>query len=372
MANPEHVEIVIAGADAIREWREENPEVRLDLSRADLSQADLSEADLSGADLGGARLVGSHLRRADLSAAELSGAILITADVRDSALRGTHLRGTDLRQSALSQANLGGAELRRAALSGAEFDRCAIGWTVLADLDLTEVRNLETVQHIAPCTVGTDTLRRSKGRIPEVFLRGCGLSDWEIALARMFADGLTPQQVTTLGYDVINARNGSPQLFYSAFISYSHEDRPFARKLHDAIQAKGIRCWLDEHQLLPGDDIYDGVDRGIRQWDKVLLCASKNSLTSWWVDNEISSAFAKEAQLMKERGTKVMSLIPLNLDGFLFEWQSGKAHQVKTRLAADFTGWESDQARFDAELEKLIRAMRADGGGRELPPACLL
>ena len=41
------------------------------------------------------------------------------------------------------------------------------------------------------------------------------------------------------------------------------------------LQSGGIRCWLDERQLLPGDDIYDMVDRGIRLWDKVLLCCSE-------------------------------------------------------------------------------------------------
>ena len=42
--------------------------------------------------------------------------------------------------------------------------------------------------------------------------------------------------------------------------------------LHDALQERGVRCWLDEKQMLPGDDIYEQVDRGIRLWDKVLLC----------------------------------------------------------------------------------------------------
>ena len=30
------------------------------------------------------------------------------------------------------------------------------------------------------------------------------------------------------------------------------------------VQGRGVRCWLDEKQMLPGDDIYEQVDRGIR------------------------------------------------------------------------------------------------------------
>jgi hypothetical protein len=106
----------------------------------------------------------------------------------------------------------------------------------------------------------------------------------------------------------------------------------------------------------------------------MLLCCSKNSLTSWWVDNEVSSAFEKEQQLMKKRGAKVQVLVPLNLDGHLFtgKWSSGYGAQVRRRLAADFTGCDDDSARFDQQVEMLIRALRADEGARETPPVSKL
>jgi Pentapeptide repeats (8 copies) len=54
MANPEHVEIVKLGTNAIKKWREGNPDVRLDLYEADLIGAHLSGANLSKANLSGA------------------------------------------------------------------------------------------------------------------------------------------------------------------------------------------------------------------------------------------------------------------------------------------------------------------------------
>ena len=46
-----------------------------------------------------------------------------------------------------------------------------------ADVDLSEVKGLESVGHQGPSTIGVDTLVRSEGEIPEAFLRGCGVPD---------------------------------------------------------------------------------------------------------------------------------------------------------------------------------------------------
>jgi hypothetical protein len=62
MANDEHVAILKKGMDAWNRWREENPDIRPDLSEADLKGANLKGADLREANLRQARLGEANLR----------------------------------------------------------------------------------------------------------------------------------------------------------------------------------------------------------------------------------------------------------------------------------------------------------------------
>jgi hypothetical protein len=386
MANASHLSLLKKGVKAWNKWRLKHESDQVDLSEANLSKAylmeanlskanlskanlseayltwaDLSRANLSEANLSKANLMEANLSRAKLIEANLSKAYLIEADLREANLRGANLSEAKLGEAHLIEANLSGADLSganmlkatlwSAALDYANFERAIVGLTIFGGIDLSSCSGLHSVEHAAPSTLGVDSIIRSRGCIPKIFLRGVGLPDeWIDYIPSLVGDGIQ---------------------FFSCFISYSSMDKPFAFRLHDALQSKGIRCWLDEKQLLPGDDISRELERGIHLWDKFLLCASKNSLTSWWVEDEIKTALEKERALRKEREKPVRKLIPLNLDGYMFtgQWDLGVlANEIRSRVAANFQGWETNNQHFDIQVDRVIKALRADEGAREQPP----
>jgi len=137
----------------------------------------------------------------------------------------------------------------RTELSGADLSEAAqLDETIFGNTRLVDARGLDACTHDGPSTLDFRTLERY-GMLPLVCLRGCGLSERLI--------------------EFLPSLLNRPIEFYSCFISYGHADKSFARRLHDQLQGRGIRCWLDDHQV-PGDDIHEQVQRGIKLWDKVL------------------------------------------------------------------------------------------------------
>jgi hypothetical protein len=55
---------------------------------------------------------------------------------------------------------------------------------------------------------------------------------------------------------------------------------------------------------------------------------------------------------------------------YLFDGsEHGKASQVRAPLAPDFQGWKESHARCEEQIERLVRALRADENAREKLPA---
>lgn len=295
------------------------------LREVDLRNADLSNADLSGTDLSGANHYRANLIDASLRGANLRAASLIEADLSGANLSDANLHGTRLERTHLTRVSLSGADLREAIISGTNF----------ADIDLREVKGLEAGRHYGPSGVSFSTIYRSEGRIPEVFLRGCGMPEFLIAQIPSLVAAMQPIQ------------------FYSCFISYSSKDQKFAERLHADLQNRGVRCWYAPHDLKIGERIRVGIDESIRVHDKLLLILSKNSIESEWVEKEVETA------MERERRQKRTILFPIRLDDAVLKVESGWAADVRrSRNVGDFRRWKSHDT-YSKAFERLLRDLKA-------------
>ncbi len=339
MTNREHLEILEQGVEVWNEWRNEHPEIRPNLTNADLSEADFSRIDLNHADLSHANLSFADLSHADLNHAVLYHANLFGADFSHVNLRHADLSdatfvGADLRYADLRDASLRYVTLNHAFLRGANLTNCALGFTILGDINLGEVKGLESVNHDLPSTIGIDSIYRSRGEIPEVFLRGCGVPEIFITYMR----SLVMQAIQ----------------FYSCFISYSSKDQLFASRLYADLQNKGVRCWLATEDLKIGDRIRIGIDESIRIHDKMLLVLSKDSVASDWVEQEVETALARE------RKEKRIILFPIRLDETVTKIETGWPALIKnTRHIGDFRKWKNPEA-YQKAFDRLLRDLKAE------------
>jgi hypothetical protein len=216
--------------------------------------------------------------------------------------------------------------------------------TVFASVDLSDVQGLGSIRHDGPSTVGIDTLFRSKGKIPEAFLRGCGVPESLIQSLPLILNSIEPIQ------------------FYLCFISYSTKDEDFAKRLHSRMRDAGLRIWFAPEDVQGGKKLHEQIDEAIRIYDKLLLVLSPHSMNCEWVKTEIRKA--RKAEL-KERRRK---LFPIRLVDFetvrdweCFDADNGKDLGVEVReyFTPDFCDWK-DHDSFESSFKRLLNDLKAD------------
>ena len=379
MAIPQHLEVIKQGVAAWNKWRVDNPAEEPDLAGANLSKTDLKEAnlretDLRWANLTSANLSSAFLNRADLRRANLSQAIFHLAKMSEANLSETYLSGADLSEADLKKAffirsdlanvdlsksdcqradfrwaylikarfngaNLSGANLIEANLTKAELrnsnlNEAFIAWSCFGDNDLSQTHGLNEVKHFGPSTIGIDTIYRSKGNVPEEFLRGAGVPEHFISYTRYL--------------------NEKAFAHRSCFISFSGNDRNFIEKIGEDLQREGIRCWYAPEEMKMGDAIRQQVDQLIRIQDKLLVVLSKFSVESPWIQKEV------EAALTEERNRNRTVLFSLCLDKSSMDAETDWLNRLqKNRRIYDFSAWENWEAyytQFNCLLEDLRNA----------------
>jgi len=305
-----------------------------------------SPFSMQGIDLSNRYLIGYDLRFIDFSNANLSRSQLTGAN-----LTGCNFTCANLSYAHLREAFLASAIFKYANLTGAHFNM-----TRFLNTCIHNCWGLEDCDHQGISMVDQGTLTYSHN-IPDDFLYGVGLMDWEIEAAKLYNMTLTPQELNNVLKHIYKYHNIDPEKYYKCFISYSRQDKDFAELLYNKLQDYGIQCWMDQHSILPGDDIRDEISQGINLGDKVILCCSRASLDKYWVNIEIDKALSKEESLWKKHNKRELALIPLNLDNYVFNWNSSRAYELTKRHIEDVTNWQSSPKKVDYVIQRLEKSL---------------
>ncbi len=312
MADPALIRLLQQGSTAWNCWREKRPDIEPDLRKADLHETQLSGINFDRTRLDGADLRNAHLRSASLKAASLS-----QADLRGAKLRNAWLHRTLFKETLLEKTN---------------FYHARVLETMFLNVDLSASINLEHVFHLGPSTIGLDTIERSRGNIPDVFLRGAGVS--EQLLACLHASGQAP-------FD-----------YYTCFISYSSSNQDFVKKLYKDLRKAGVLCWYAPESLKTGEKFPARITEAVQSREKVLVILSKYSLKSNWVRKEIELARHKEG------GGKREVLFPIRLDKAILTTSIDWAASIPNRRnIKSFENWQQP-SRYQKMLEDLLNDLR--------------
>lgn len=133
---------------------------------------------------------------------------------------------------------------------------------------------------------------------------------------------------------------------FDAFLSYHSGDADWVESLKIALEAKGVRVWLDREQIRPGDRFPGALARAIGGVQCVILVLSPGSVASAWVEEEFNLALARRCRVI---GALIDDVEP---PGFL-----------EGRTWVDFR----DQAQFAASLDQLVFGIRGERASDAAP-----
>ena len=357
MANSKHQRILQEGVEVWNKWRESNPNIRPDLSDLDLAGTNLSDANLTDTKFSKTIFKKARLDRVNFSRSlfvntDFGGAsitfsrfvrnILHSVSFHDASLsHSTFFRGRWHRVK-LHQADLYGSTFRDCKMDQVDFGNADLSSTVFANVDLSKSIGLDKAKHAGPSTLGTDTLYRSRGKIPAKFLRDAGL----------------PNELISYLPSLIGA--AEPIQLQSCFISYSTKNQNFAERLHSRMRDAGLRVWFAPEDMKGGDYFFEQIERAIQLHDRLLLVLSEDSIESKWVEREIRKA-RKE-----ERAERRRKLFPIRLLDMktLRAWEcldsdTGEdlAEEVRKYHIPDFSNWKNHDA-FEAAFARLEKDLR--------------
>lgn len=123
------------------------------------------------------------------------------------------------------------------------------------------------------------------------------------------------------------------------FLSHSHADKEFCRRLAEDLRHRGIFVWMDEAEMQVGDSLIRKISKAIDEMDYVGAVLSRVSVKSRWVRKELDIAMTQEI-----RG-KHVKVLPILLESCQIP------SFLKDKVYADFR----DASKHETELTKIVK-----------------
>jgi hypothetical protein len=194
---------------------------------------------------------------------------------------------------------------------------------------------------VGPSYISTRSLLSFRKPLPIAFMRGCGVPEAFINSVR----------------EVIL----EPRQFDSCFISYSTQNQDFATRLHQELQAAGVRCWFAPHDIQGGKKVHEQIGDAIRKFDGLLIILSDASMNSEWVKTEIADA-RQRAIREKRQMLFPISLVPYDRIKVwkAFDADTGKdsAREIREYFIPDFSNWK-DHDSYQQALLRLLKDLKS-------------
>lgn len=149
--------------------------------------------------------------------------------------------------------------------------------------------------------------------------------------------------------------------FQSIFISYSFVDKQFAKNINEILNRRGIMTFLWEYDSPGGKTLKHIMSSNIKDKDRVLFIASKDSIKSKACQFELSKGREKQEITWND------VLFPIHIDNFLFDLKKEQIRpienqdeywknieELKNLNSLDFSNFVNPNNRDEHKFEKLI------------------
>jgi DNA segregation ATPase FtsK/SpoIIIE, S-DNA-T family len=119
--------------------------------------------------------------------------------------------------------------------------------------------------------------------------------------------------------------NATPNRSLRVFLCHASADKPTVRELYQRLRSDGYAPWLDEEDLVAGQDRHTEIPKAVRASDAMIVCLSRNS-----IDNEghVQKEIEVALDVADEEPDDTIFIIPLKLEDCDVPERLGQRHWV--------------------------------------------